>query len=66
MKEPEHRPEIKLLGEDSNAFSILARVKVVLEEGGADKECIEKIVAEATSGGYQHLLTTIMKYVDVR
>ena len=66
MKEPEHRPEIKLLGEDSDAFSILARVKVVLEESGADKEYIEEFIAEASSGGYQHFLTTIMKYVDVR
>jgi hypothetical protein len=66
MKGPDHRPEIKLLGEDSNAFSILARVKVASEEAGADKEYIEEFIAEASSGGYQHLLTTAMKFVDVR
>ena len=60
-------PEVKvtLLGEDGNAFYILGAVrKALLRAGVGNTEC-ENFVEEATSGDYNDLLTTVMKWVEV-
>lgn len=56
---------VKLVGESSNAFFILGRVKAALKKGGVSAEEIEKFVKEASSGDYDHLLQTCMKWVAV-
>jgi len=60
-------PEItvQLTGEDGNAFAILGAVKEAMRRGGVDKSEIDQFMAEATSGDYDHLLQTAMKWVDV-
>lgn len=54
---------VKLIGEDGNAMSILARVRKALKDGGR-KELVDEFITEATSGDYDHLLATVMEYVD--
>jgi len=63
MKAPETKPEVKLVGEDGNAFAIMGRVQRALKQAGADKEYIDKYLNEATSGDYDHLLQVTMEYV---
>ncbi len=65
MKAPEERPEVKLVGEDGNAFSILGTVSEALKKAGADKEYIDQYLNKAMDGDYNHLLGVTMEYVDV-
>jgi len=65
MKAPEIKPEVKLVGEDGNAFAIMGRVQRALEQAGADEEYIDQYLNKATSGDYDHLLQVTMEYVDV-
>lgn len=55
---------VKLTGEDGNGFMIVARVRAAMRKAGLQAEA-ERYVAEATSGNYDHLLQTTMKYVEV-
>ena len=61
---PEIKPEVKLAGEDGNAFAILGRVIGALKRSGCDAEYIDKFKSEATSGDYDNLLQTVCRYVD--
>jgi len=54
--------EVTLCEEDGNAFSILGKVKKALKKAG-HHELADKYMEEATSGDYDHLLITTMKYV---
>lgn len=58
------KPKLELVGHDGNAFVILGRaIKALRREGMEDK--IKEFEKEATSGDYNHLLQTCMKYFDV-
>jgi len=65
MIEPSSKPNVKLIGQDGNAFLILGRVKQALKSAGADKEYIDQYISKATSGDYNHLLAVSMEYVNV-
>lgn len=56
---------VQLAGQDGNAFSIIGRTRVALRRGGASPDAIEKFVEEAMSGDYNHLLQTVMRWVEV-
>lgn len=56
---------VKLVGENGNAFNILGRVIQEMRGVGIPKETIDKFTKEATSGDYDDLLVTCMKYVNV-
>ena len=58
-------PTLVLVGQDGNAFFILGRAKGVMRDAGWPKELQDEIMEEATSGDYDHLLQTMMKYFDV-
>lgn len=60
-------PEItvQLIGQDGNAFFILGRVQQAMRRAGVPKAEIAEFMAEATAGDYDHLLDTVMKWVDV-
>ena len=58
------KPIVKLVGTDGNAFAILGKVSKALKRAGLEKEAKE-FMKEATSGDYNHLLQTAMKYVEV-
>ncbi len=56
------KPKLKLVGENGNAFAILGQAMKVAKKNDMDWNKIQK---EATSGDYNHLLQTMMKYFDV-
>jgi hypothetical protein len=66
--------EVQLTGLDGNAFSIIGRVTNALKNGLREYYALEtneinKIIkefkAEAMKDSYDHLLQTVMSYVDV-
>lgn len=57
--------KVKLVGEDGNAFAILGRVTKALRKGGVSREEADAFLHEAMSGDYDHLLGTVMDWVDV-
>jgi hypothetical protein len=62
---PIYNIKVQLAGRDGNAFAVLGRVKAAMRRGGIPKEKIDEYLNEATSGDYDHLLFTTMKWVDV-
>jgi hypothetical protein len=55
---------VRLVGEDGNAFSIIGRtVRAMRMEGISDDE-ISLFRSEATAGDYNHLLYTVMSWVN--
>ena len=56
--------QIRLVGEDGNAFSILARAAYAMRKAGVSKEEISEYNTEATSGDYDNLLRTTMSWVS--
>jgi hypothetical protein len=57
--------EVQLTGTDGNAFAILGAVERALRNGGVPPEAVAEFRAEATSGDYDHLLRTAMRWVEV-
>ncbi|EAL1177694.1 hypothetical protein ACOW5Y_000150 [Campylobacter coli] len=55
---------VKLVGEDGNAFSILARVNNALKKAGVSKEEISQFQKEAMSSDYNHLLNVVQDWVN--
>lgn len=55
---------VKLVGEDGNAFVILGRVGVALRSAGISKKIRIQFTTEATAGDYDHLLQTVMGWVN--
>ena len=56
---------VVLTNTDSNAFSILGKIKKAMNKQNVPKEEIEKFMTEAMSSNYNHLLQTCMKWVNV-
>jgi len=56
---------VKLVGEDGNPFSILAKVKTALKKAGVPKEETDQYLSEAMGGDYNNLLQVTMKWVNV-
>lgn len=65
VKYPEVKT-VKLIGEDGNAFAILGRVVKAMKSAGLSKEIQDAYFAEATSGDYDHLLQTTLKWVKTK
>lgn len=55
---------VKLVGEDGNAFAILGRVRLAMKLAGVSSDDIDAFTKEATSGDYDHLLRTVMRWVE--
>ncbi|OPL09436.1 MAG: hypothetical protein AVO38_10940 [delta proteobacterium ML8_D] len=62
--EPKTSIRIKLLGSYKNSFNIVGRVSKALRTNGHE-DLVDEYIKEATSGDYNHLLQTTMKYVHV-
>jgi len=58
------RPVLVLVGTDGNAFAVLAKARRALRDAGRGDEWAA-FEAEATSGDYDHLLATAMKWFEV-
>ena len=55
---------VELTGTDGNAFAILGKVAKALRRAGHGA-AVTAFQSEATSGGYNHLLQTAMRFVEV-
>jgi hypothetical protein len=55
--------QVQLVGEDGNAFSILARTMKALRKAGVPSDEVTAYHEEATAGDYGHLLRTTMAWV---
>ena len=56
---------VQLAGKDGNAFSIIGRVVAALKEANVPYPKVLEFRGEATSGDYDHLLQTVMEWVNV-
>jgi hypothetical protein len=56
---------VRLSGQDGNPAFIIGRVMRILRRGGVPEAKISEFVAEAKSGDYDHVLQTVMRWVDV-
>jgi len=59
------KPELELVGQDGNVFSILGNATRVARKAGWSKEKIEEFQKKAMSGDYNNALQTCMDYFDV-
>lgn len=57
---------VRLVGEDGNAFAILGKVEKALRRAGASPADIRSFRDDATAGDYDHLLRTVMAWVEVK
>lgn len=55
--------KVKLVGEDGNAFSILARVDSALKKAKIHKDIRDELFKEVTSKDYNHLLNVVSSWV---
>lgn len=55
---------VQLVGEDGNAFAILGRVRRAILKSDRP-ELAAEFMREATSGDYDHLLQTCMRYATI-
>ena len=58
--------KVQLSGVDNNALAIMGAVSAALRRAGVSDEEITLFLEESTSGNYDDLLATAMKWVDVR
>jgi hypothetical protein len=56
---------VKLVGQDSNAFSMIKRCLDAARDGGLSCDERKTFMQEATSGDYSHLLRTILLWFEV-
>ena len=57
--------KIKLTGFDGNAFSILGRVQEAARRAKMPESELRTFMDDATSGDYDHLLATTMRWFNV-
>ena len=57
---------VQLSGEDGNALAIIGSVSKALRRAGVPKDKIKEFQDEATSGDYDNVLQTCMKWVNVK
>jgi hypothetical protein len=56
---------VKLVGEDGNAFAIMAKVSRALRNAGATRDEVNQYMDESMSGDYDNLLRVAMTWVEV-
>ena len=52
--------KLKLVGQDGNAFVLLGFFQSRATKAGWTQKEIDKVLGEATTGDYNHLVTTLM------
>jgi len=57
--------EVKLVGTNGNAFAIIGKVQYALKRNKVSLDEVALFMKEATSGDYDHVLQTCMKWVTV-
>lgn len=61
---PHPIPGFRLVGEDSNAFAIIARFQRAARKAGLPAEAIAAVEADATSSNYDHLVATYARWME--
>jgi hypothetical protein len=61
----ENKPTVQLTGRDGHAFAVMGACKKAAKAAGWTPEKITQVLEEMTSGDYDQLLGTAMKYFDV-
>lgn len=62
---PEYpRVKVKLSGEDGNAFAIIARCCNAARRAGLSRSDLDAFRLEATSGDYDNVIATAMRWFD--
>jgi hypothetical protein len=56
----------KLIGQDGNAYAIIGTVQRELRRGGVSSDEINEFVTEATSGDYDNVIATAVRWVKVK
>jgi len=57
--------EVQLTGRDGNAYAIMGAVTEALRRAGVSQRERDAYIEESTSGDYDHLLRTAMRWVTV-
>lgn len=57
--------EVQLLGQDGNAYNLIAIVRRALIDAGVPDAEIQEFITQATSGDYDNLLRVCMEWVEV-
>ena len=65
MSGPKYAIEVQLTGKDGNAFAIIGFVRKALKAHGCKAEEVQAFTDEATSGDYDQLLQTCVRWVEV-
>jgi len=60
-----HRPRVKLIGEDGNAFNILGICRQAAKDANWTDEQWTEFEAHATDGDYNRLLQIVMEHFEV-
>jgi len=58
--------KVKLVGEDGNAFFIIGKVSSAMRKAGVSEDEVRQFRTEAMSGDYNHLLQTVMNWVNAK
>jgi hypothetical protein len=56
---------VHLTGGDGNAFAVIGKVAKALQRAGVPAAEVSQFRSEATSGDYDNVLQTAMRWVDV-
>lgn len=56
---------VELTDTDGNAYAVMGAVRKALRRAGVSSEEIAAYATESTSGDYDHLIQTAMRWVDV-
>jgi len=59
------KPELKLTGQNGNAFVVLGLAKSTARKAGWSEERINEYLIKATMGDYDNLLAVTMDYFEV-
>lgn len=59
-----NKVQMKMVGMDGNAFSIMGNFRRAARQQGWSQEEISAVLKEAQSGDYNHLLATIIEHVE--
>ncbi len=56
---------VRLVGEDGNAFAIMGRVSMAMRRAKVPPQEVKNFTEECMSRDYDHLLQTVMKWVNI-
>lgn len=62
---PKYNIEVQIIGEDGNAFAIMAKVRNALKSAGASEAEISLYTQQSMSGDYDNLLRVADEWVEV-